>query len=96
MTKDSDDDLADSDTSDEYPSSPPDSDHANDSTSPGDSLDNPPHPDSMTTAQDIVDSLVDRKGIEEVRENFEQLTAPVAIMGIEIDREDVEIREPPQ
>ena len=60
------------------------------------SMDRPEHADAMTTAQDIVDSLVDRKGIEEVRENFEQLTAPVAIMGIEIDREDVEIREPPQ
>ena len=58
------------------------------------SLDKPEHPDAMTTPQDIVDSLVDRKGIKEVRENFEALTAPVAIMGIEINRDEVEIREP--
>lgn len=46
-----------------------------------------------TTPQNVVNSLVDRKGIEQVRENFEALTAPTAIMGLETDRDDVEIRE---
>lgn len=56
-------------------------------------LDRPESTTDMTTPQDVVDSLVDRKGIEQVRENFEALTAPAAIMGLEIDHDDVEIRE---
>lgn len=58
-------------------------------------LDRPEHPDAMTTPQDVVDSLVDRKGIEEIRENFEQYVAPLRIMGMDVSRENVEIREQP-
>ena len=66
---------------------------ADDDSAPG-PLDCPEHADDRTTPQDIINSLVDRKGLDTVRENFEQLTAPAAIMGIDIDRDDVEVREP--
>lgn len=58
-------------------------------------LDRPNHPDAMTTPQDVVDSLVDRKGIEEVRKNFDQYVSPLRIVGMDVSREDVEIRDPP-
>lgn len=66
---------------------------ADDDSAPG-PLDRPEHADDRTTPQDIVDSLVDRKGLDTVRENFEQLTAPATIMRIDTDCDDVEVREP--
>lgn len=47
-----------------------------------------------TTAQELIDDAVKRKGADYVRENFEAFVKPAKIMGYDIDREDVEIREP--
>ncbi len=46
-------------------------------------------PTDRTTAQDVVNSAVDRKGAAWVRENISQVLGPLRIMGIDADREDV-------
>lgn len=48
-----------------------------------------------TTPQELVDAAVERKGVEYIRENFDAHFAPTKIMGYDINREDVKIREPP-
>jgi hypothetical protein len=48
-------------------------------------------PDDRTTAQDAVDSAVDRKGAAWVRENIGQVLGPLKLVGIDTDREDVTI-----
>jgi hypothetical protein len=53
-----------------------------------------PFPGDRTTAQDVVDSAVDRKGAAWVRENIGQVLAPLALVGIDADREDVTIPAP--
>jgi hypothetical protein len=52
------------------------------------------YPDGeMTEAQDVVDSAVDRRGADWVRENIEQVLAPLKLMGIDAAPEDVDIPE---
>ncbi|RCU44264.1 hypothetical protein DU504_15885 [Haloplanus salinus] len=51
-------------------------------------------PTDRTTAQDVVNSAVDRKGAAWVRENISQVLGPLRIMGIDADREDVTIPAP--
>ncbi len=46
------------------------------------------------TPQELVDEAVERKGAEYIRENFEAHFKPAKLLGLEINREDVEIREP--
>ena len=50
--------------------------------------------DDRTTPQDVVDSAVERKGAEWLRENFEQHMAPIRVMGMDVSREEVTIPEP--
>jgi hypothetical protein len=51
-----------------------------------------PMPDNdMTTAQDVVDSAVDRKGADWVRENLERVLTPLKVMGIDASPEDVTV-----
>lgn len=45
----------------------------------------------QTSAQDVVDSAVDRRGAEWVRENITQVLGPLKLMGIDADPEDVDI-----
>lgn len=43
--------------------------------------------------QELVDEAVEHKGAEYIRENFEGYFGSVQLLGMEINREDVEIRE---
>lgn len=53
-----------------------------------------PFPDDRTTAQDAVDSAVDRKGAAWVRENLGRVLRPLKLVGIDADPEDVTIPTP--
>jgi hypothetical protein len=49
---------------------------------------------TRTTAQDVVDSAVGRRGADWVRENIGQVLGPLKLVGIDADREDVTIPTP--